>query len=287
MDKPVLVQPEGLAAALNRIRKEAGLSGKELAAQLGEGWGPSKVSRIQTGKRPPYAEDIEAWCTACGVPDEAEALIAILEDSGVRHKPWRQRHARGYGDIQDAMTSLHRSAVKIVTTELYVIPGVIQTPAYTRATLTTFSNLWPNHFRDVEAGVTKRGKRASLLDEQDPDRSYQFVICEAALRFGPCSAADMIGTLLRLRRVADYPTVELFIIPDVADSVAMPITGFDMFDLPGEILILLETCTGVIEFSSPDHVETYQQYLAWLQDSSVTGDEAKALIDAAIEQHRS
>ncbi|MFF9146089.1 helix-turn-helix domain-containing protein [Streptomyces sp. NPDC014861] len=43
---------EALAARLRELRAEAGLNGKELARRLG--WHPSKVSRLQSGKRWDY-----------------------------------------------------------------------------------------------------------------------------------------------------------------------------------------------------------------------------------------
>ena len=49
---------EALAGRLSEIRKDAELSGRELAARCG--WSESKSSRIENAKTPPSDADIKA-----------------------------------------------------------------------------------------------------------------------------------------------------------------------------------------------------------------------------------
>ncbi|MFJ9691533.1 helix-turn-helix domain-containing protein [Kitasatospora sp. NPDC101183] len=67
---------QGLADQLREIQRDAGLSGRALAAACG--WYPSKVSRLLNAHTSPSETDIRAWCRVCGVPERAVDLIATL-----------------------------------------------------------------------------------------------------------------------------------------------------------------------------------------------------------------
>jgi transcriptional regulator with XRE-family HTH domain len=51
-----------LGARLREIRKDAGLSGRALAAATGQHF--TRVSKIENGVQPPSDKDIRDWCRA-------------------------------------------------------------------------------------------------------------------------------------------------------------------------------------------------------------------------------
>ena len=63
---------EALGYRLGDIRKDARVSGRQLAALAG--WHFTKVSKIEHGRSMPSEADIELWCFHCG----AESQIADL-----------------------------------------------------------------------------------------------------------------------------------------------------------------------------------------------------------------
>ncbi|MFD3565561.1 helix-turn-helix domain-containing protein [Streptomyces sp. NPDC058686] len=63
-----------LGSRLRLMRKDAGLTGRALAAAAG--WHESKSSRIETGRTPPSDDDIRTWTRICGAPEETADLIA-------------------------------------------------------------------------------------------------------------------------------------------------------------------------------------------------------------------
>lgn len=65
-----------LAGRLGELRREAGLTGRELAARCG--WHASKVSRIENAVTPPSAEDVRLWARRCGAADQISDLVASL-----------------------------------------------------------------------------------------------------------------------------------------------------------------------------------------------------------------
>jgi len=51
---------EALGHRLRDLRKDAGLTGRQLA--LAAGWHNSKVSKIEYGRQTPTEDDIRLWC---------------------------------------------------------------------------------------------------------------------------------------------------------------------------------------------------------------------------------
>jgi len=64
-----------LASWLSDLRREAGLTGRQLSARCG--WHPAKTSRIQSGTAAPSADDVRAWCHACRADEKVVDLIAL------------------------------------------------------------------------------------------------------------------------------------------------------------------------------------------------------------------
>jgi transcriptional regulator with XRE-family HTH domain len=53
---------------LRELRKDAGLTGRALAAATGQHY--TRVSKIENGVQPPSDQDIRAWCRTCGAEDQ-------------------------------------------------------------------------------------------------------------------------------------------------------------------------------------------------------------------------
>ncbi|MGW5199111.1 helix-turn-helix domain-containing protein [Streptomyces spiralis] len=51
--------------------------GRDLARL--RGWHPSKSSRIMNARTPPFADDMRAWCRACGAAGQTDDPIAFLQ----------------------------------------------------------------------------------------------------------------------------------------------------------------------------------------------------------------
>ncbi|MEU7746020.1 helix-turn-helix transcriptional regulator [Nonomuraea sp. NPDC049158] len=76
MSTPARQAREALGARLRDIRRDAGLSGVELATLAGRH--SSKVSRIEYGKRNASEDDLRAWCRHCRAEDQLAELVATL-----------------------------------------------------------------------------------------------------------------------------------------------------------------------------------------------------------------
>src|SRR5207302_7561829 len=80
---------EALGAHLRQLRRDADMTGRELAAACG--WLPSKVSKIENGKQSPSPADIRAWAHAAGHPEAEAALRAELATLESFFRDWRRQ----------------------------------------------------------------------------------------------------------------------------------------------------------------------------------------------------
>src|SRR5207244_3811116 len=94
-----------LADRLGELRRDAGLSGRDLARRCG--WHASKSSRIENARTPPSADDIRAWCRACGVPDQVADLVATLRAVEGMFVEWRRMERAGLRQAQEARLPLY------------------------------------------------------------------------------------------------------------------------------------------------------------------------------------
>src|SRR6266699_62482 len=76
---------EALGNRLRDLRRDAGLTGRDLAALAG--WHSSKVSRIEYGKQSPSEEDIRIWCRHTDAQHQiAQATALTSGPSELTHK---------------------------------------------------------------------------------------------------------------------------------------------------------------------------------------------------------
>src|SRR5258705_14023532 len=67
---------QALGARLRELRREAGLTARELADATGQHF--TRVSKIEHGVQPPSDQDILDWCRACSVDNQVPDLIATV-----------------------------------------------------------------------------------------------------------------------------------------------------------------------------------------------------------------
>jgi transcriptional regulator with XRE-family HTH domain len=99
---------EALAVRLQHLRKDAGLTGKELSARCGRH--PAKTTRIQKGAVLHSDADIRTWCSACGADDQGDDLIATARAVDSMYMEWRRLHRNGMRQVQQDWYTLHEQS---------------------------------------------------------------------------------------------------------------------------------------------------------------------------------
>lgn len=267
-----LNQPGGLAERLTRLRKAAGLTGEQLAEQLG--WPRSKVPKLENGRQMPTEADIAAWARATGQQDAAQELLALLAEAQTVHRQYRHQLRRG-GHLasQRDLNELVRQARRVRNVETLVIPGLLQAPGYARCRLREAMRITGDQ-GDIEATVAERMRRQDVLYESS--REFEFIIMEAAVRIRPCPDDVMLAQIDRLSIAAGLPSVTLAIIPMDAELAMLPLMGF----LLADDVAYVETQTSE-DFLHGEEAARYGNIADELLAEAVTGDETYDLLAAA------
>jgi transcriptional regulator with XRE-family HTH domain len=197
-----------IADRLGEIRRDAGLTGRELAARCG--WSESKTSRIEGGKTVPSDADIRDWCRACQAEARADDLVAANRSADSMYVQWRRRHRTGMRRVQEDLLTQYDSTKAFHIYCSNVVPGILQTPPYAEALITMITD-FQNTPRDVTEAVASRVERARSLYRAD--HSFAILLEETVLKYRLGDAGVMAGQLGHLLEIMSLPAVSLGIIP--------------------------------------------------------------------------
>lgn len=267
-----------LVIALTDARLRAGLTG----AQLGtvHGWGQGKISKIESGRTRPSVEDVKAWLTTTS-PDLDEAgraeLLELADQVSGSAMRFTDIDHDGIAAQQQARAALEAEATSIKIYQPKVIPGLAQTPEYTR-------NLLLKLGRDpaqIHAAVAARAERQRVL--YDSRVTIEMVIQESVLRRRFGSPAVNIAQLAFLRGIAQLPNIYLGIVTDKTNETLLPETSFVLKAGADYADVQVELLTRELTVSEADEIAAYEKSFARQKDAAVDGVEADAVIQRAVD----
>jgi len=268
---------EALGVHLRELRKDAGLTGRELAAATGQHY--TRVSKIEHGVQQPSDRDIRQWCRACAAEEQIPDLIATLRAVESAYLEFRRQARAGMKRVLGAHTvALYEQTTVFRIYEHNVIPGLFQTAGYTAAMLSFWIDFLqtPN---DLAAAVAARIERQRLLYQRG--KRFAVVLEEQALRTWFGDAETQAGQLDRLLAVMSLPNVSVGIIPLMTERAAVASTGFWIFD---NALVALETPTASIEIARPQEVELYGRMFEHLTAAAAYGKPARSIIGKVLDE---
>ena len=263
-----------LGIRLRDIRRDAGLSGVELAQRAG--WLPSKVSKIEHGKQTPAEDDLRAWCEHCHARDELPDLIAAVRSIETQFAEWRRIMRSGTRRRQQASATVYERARLFRIYEPAVVPGLLQTRGYAVAVLSSFIDFVrvPD---DAQEGATARLERQKVLTHGD--RRFHMVLGEQALHTNVGGREVMTGQLEHLLAALMLPRLRLGIIPSGAPYRVPLNNGFWILD---EALVQFDTYSAELSLVRPDEIALYGRAFERLAALAVYGAEARAVITQAL-----
>jgi len=266
---------DALGARLREIRKDAGLSGRALAAATGQHF--TRVSKLEHGVQAPSDRDIRDWCRACGAEEQVPDLVATARSVQSAYLEFRRQARAGMKRVLGAHTvPLYERTSLFRIYEHNAIPGLFQTAAYCAAML----SFWIDFLDvpdDIAAAVAARIERQRVLYQAG--KRFVVLLEEQALRTWFGTAEVQAGQLGRLLEVMSIPTVSLWIIPMMTKRTAVASAGFWIFD---DSLVALETPAASIEVTRPQEIELYTKMFEHLKAPALYGAAARALIIKAL-----
>jgi transcriptional regulator with XRE-family HTH domain len=264
-----------LADRLREIRKDhADLTGPALAQLCG--WSKSKVSRIENARTSPSEQDIRDWCRACHADDQATDLVASLRSVEGMFIEWRRMEHGGLKQHQESVRPLFERTRRFRSYSSWIVPGLLQTRAYTTAVLRATQKRRVA-VDDVAAAVSVRMARQAIL--HTGNHRFAFVVEESVLRNCIGGREVAVGQLDHLLTVGSLPSVSLGIIPMNPNRERYATEDFWIFD---NAQVAVELVSGYLTITQPREIEIYAATFAQHVTSAVHGTAARALITEAI-----
>lgn len=189
-----------LAARLRALRHESGKTIEEVARELL--CSPTKISRIETGRRGAVLRDVRDLCRLYDVsPAEQEQLMSLARAS--KERAWWQ----GYdiGATYRTLIGLESAATAISDYQPTAIPGLLQTPEYARALI---EGAGERRTQEIDEQVKLRINRQRILDRPDPPY-VSFILDEAATRRLVGGREVMANQLDALLAACERPHISL------------------------------------------------------------------------------
>jgi transcriptional regulator with XRE-family HTH domain len=264
---------EALGNRLRELRKDAGLTGRQLAALAG--WPGSKISKIEYGKQTPTDADIRAWCQLTDCRDQVPDLIAGVRDIETMYVEWRRKLRTGTRRRQESSIMIEAETKLFRWFEPLLIPGILHTAEYAAAVLSRVIDFYeiPD---DLDAGVAARMERQQILYKGN--HRIHIIITEQALKTRVGGTDVMIGQLDRLLAVSSLTRVTLGIISERA-AYLVPSNQFIMFD---DRVVHVETISAELAVTQPREIALYAKAFDGLSRLAVQGPKARKLINEEL-----
>jgi transcriptional regulator with XRE-family HTH domain len=260
-----------LAAELRSLRVERGLTHEQLAKRIGES--RRQISRLENGH----------------VVDQA-VIIKILDALGVEGGRWTQlvtiaREAgdRGWWESNKAMgerqalyANLEAGAKTIREFQMTFVPGLLQTPEFTRARI------------EAERGARGSGSAGYTADKAIEARTarqrmlrrpggptYEVVLDEVAIR-RPAAPTEIVRAQLynvaaRVNRDGKT-SVRVLPLGAVVEGYSVPRSAFSIYTFadPGDpTVVLVDTVTDDLVLTDPEDVRQYEDLYTRLRDAAL------------------
>ncbi|WP_432002737.1 helix-turn-helix domain-containing protein [Streptomyces sioyaensis] len=253
-----------IGAQLSHFRRAARITQPALAERVG--LHEDTIGSIEQGRRPLKI-------------DLAETLDELLDTKGalavaVAKVPEREKLPAFVQDLVEH----EEEALTLLSYENQVVPGLLQTEPYARA---TFDSLYPPLDEgQAEEWVSGRISRQKLLERKKPRPMLNFILEEVVLHRPIGSPETLRAQLRHLRSCAELPFLGLQIMPTARRTHASLDGPVVLLETPEhDHLAYIEAQRISFLVDDPDEVSVYQQKYGMLRSQALTPEETKSLLD--------
>jgi hypothetical protein len=196
------VRRRRLAAELRGIRESKGKNGDTVAAAK-----ISRYERARTGLRPREVERLLDYYEITG--SRRTLLLALAEDAA--QKGWWEEFADTLSEDYQQFIGLEHEATSIAVWHVDVVAGLLQTEAYARHIISSYSRVEPVAPGMIGRLVRVRMQRQQVLSREELQLSV--VLDESVLKRRVGDDSVMYEQLQRLAQEAERPNMVLRILP--------------------------------------------------------------------------
>lgn len=205
-DKGASVRQRRVSAELRALRAERGLTCQQVADALD--WSISKVSRMETGIRGLFPDDVAALLGYLEAPSKLrEELLTLVRDGEKLN--WIEI-GRGLPSDWKNLIRIENEAIALYNYESQWVPGLIQTGDYATEVLRVCNR----HLAEgaLEQMVRTRMGRQALLSRLDGP-TLGVIVDEVVLRRRIGASGVMSGQLQHLLNMGKRPKVDIRVVP--------------------------------------------------------------------------
>jgi transcriptional regulator with XRE-family HTH domain len=260
-----------LGVRLRLLRRQAGLSGPQLAARLG--WSQSKVSRIETADRHAAPTDVQAWLNATtdnstthtDVADLAERALAAAAGTRTLHR----------GTLHDPHATDLRHAVRIRHVAPWMIPPPFRPPHYVST-----------HPTPAEAHQAHQTE-PPLPDAEGTTPDYDVLITETALHWtGTHTPPDAPRQAwARLHDAARRPHITIQIVPTAAPRPDQSLCAFTLIDRPPphqKLTAVMDTPVAAVTFTGHHDLAIFETLWTQIHATALDPDTSTAWLSRLL-----
>ncbi|GAA1122150.1 helix-turn-helix transcriptional regulator [Nocardiopsis composta] len=262
--------------------------GKRTAAQAAAvaGFSKATLSRVERGETTISPGDTQRLLQYYEVPEDViEAFVSLAY--AAKKPGWWQRYKAALPDWFSLFVGVETAARRIRTYEADLVPGILQTPEYSRAVIEQDVHA-PVSEQEIQDAVSLRQRRQEIVTRQEEPAKLVAVVNEAALRRvvgGPDVHRAQLEHLLLMRA---RNNIDLRGIPFSAGAHAASYGSFVLLDYKvvdtDYALAYIEYCGGAIYLEAEEEIAMHARMFESLRQSAASPEETEELIKDALRQ---
>jgi transcriptional regulator with XRE-family HTH domain len=263
-----------LVIELRQFREAAGLTGEQVAEQMG--WSVAKVYRIEGDRVRVLPRDVQRLLKLYGIGGEqAEAVLELAR--AARAKDWWHQYSGAipewfqfYVGLEAAASAMQEYCAELVT-------GLLQTEAYARAVMAAAAR---TDTEEMDRQVAVRLERQKRLTAPDAP-SLWVILAEAVLHRQVGGPAVMRAQLAHVAEMAGRGNVTVQVLPFTAGAHPAMLGSFTLMQFPDPAdkdVVYLEAETGALYLEKQEDVRRYSLMIDYLRAQALGPSESRALI---------
>ncbi|MBH0779182.1 helix-turn-helix domain-containing protein [Nocardia bovistercoris] len=263
-----------LGGQLRRLRESRNIT-REAAGDAIRG-SHAKISRLELGRTGFKERDIRDLLTFYGVHD-VEERDAFIDLARKANEPgWWHRYSDLLPPWFSTYLGLEQAAGKIRTYEAHLMPGLLQTPDYSRAVLSLGAD-----DADTERRVAVRQRRQELLYR--PEAPVVWVVLDEAALHRPVGGRRVQRDQMRhLITLGELPNVTIQVLPYSAGEHAAAGSAFSILrfaepELPD--VVYLEHLTSALYLDRRQDLAQYLSIMDRLSVQSLPPEKSMDMLD--------
>ncbi len=282
------VQRRRLAAELKRLRGNR--SGVEVSRAIG--WSSSKISRAESGRESLPPAEIQKLIDFYGAADPLRTRLLEFASDAAQRGWWEEfPDALAPGFIE--FVGLEAGASSACTWQSEVVPGLLQTQAYSRQLDAAYQRVDPAtppaaHERFLHVRWTRQERLT-----RDPVLRFSCVVDEAVLLRRIGDNAVMREQLAHLVEISARPNVDLRVLPLSQNNALGGVSSFTLlsFDPLDEVpsgalgdVVNTESLTAQQYIEEEAETHLYRLFFQAISDAALPAPESRDLI-VTISEH--